>query len=51
MVSNRQQAARKISETHRLNLRKNIQHRIEVAREQGNENLVHALEAEANYVG
>jgi hypothetical protein len=51
MALNRQQGARQISETHRLNLRKNIQHRIEVARAQGNENLVHVLEAEANYVG
>lgn len=41
----------KVSETHRENLRKNLQRRLEAARASGNENLLRQLEAEANYIG
>jgi hypothetical protein len=42
----RQQAA----QIHRENLRKNLEHRIEVARSQGDDELVRQLEAEARYL-
>ncbi|MBW4648598.1 MAG: hypothetical protein KME06_07835 [Kastovskya adunca ATA6-11-RM4] len=35
---------------HRENLRKNLQHRIEVARANGDESLIRQLEAEASYL-
>lgn len=35
--------------THRDNIQKSLQHRIEVARANGDETLVRQLEAEANY--
>ncbi len=37
------------SEAHRANIQKSIQHRLEVARVQGDENLITQLEAEINY--
>lgn len=39
------------SQTHKENLRKNIQRRIAAARASGDEKLVRILEAEANYIG
>ncbi|NER21959.1 MAG: hypothetical protein F6J86_14840 [Symploca sp. SIO1B1] len=36
--------------THRDSLRKNLEHRLELARANGNETLVRKLEAEANYL-
>lgn len=47
----RQEKAMKASQTHRVNLQKNLQRRLEVARANGDENLVRQLEAEANYIG
>ncbi len=47
----RQEKTAKISETHRMNLQKNLQRRLEAARSSGNEALVRQLEAEAEYIG
>lgn len=48
---NRQEKLTNVSETHRMNLRKNLQRRLEAARANGDENLVRQLEAEASYIG
>lgn len=50
MNRNRQETLKKVAATHRANLEKNLQHRLEVARAKGDENLVRMLEAEANYL-
>jgi hypothetical protein len=50
MNKNRQEALKQVAAVHRDNLRKNLQHRLEVARSQGDENLVRQLEAEASYL-
>ncbi|MDX2228753.1 MAG: hypothetical protein NW220_03900 [Leptolyngbyaceae cyanobacterium bins.349] len=47
----RQEKATNSSETHRVNLQKNIQRRLEAARASGDETLIRQLEAEANYLG
>lgn len=49
MNRNRLQAAKQAAEAHRINIQKNIQHRLEVARANGDETLVRQLEAEINY--
>jgi hypothetical protein len=51
MSENRLQTMRQAKELHRQNLRKNLEHRLQVARSQGNEKLVHQLEAEMRYIG
>ncbi len=38
------------AQTHRENLRRRLQHRLEVARASGNEKLIHQLKAEAAYL-
>ncbi|MGK7900769.1 MAG: hypothetical protein AB4352_05030 [Hormoscilla sp.] len=43
------QTRQKLAQVHRDNLQKNLQHRLEVARSKGDENLIRMLEAEANY--
>lgn len=48
MNRNRQQLAKQAAEAHRLNIQ-NIQHRLEVARANGDERLIRQLEAEINY--
>ncbi|ERN40001.1 hypothetical protein KR51_00034870 [Rubidibacter lacunae KORDI 51-2] len=48
--SNLQEAAKLAAAVHRDSLRKNIQHRLTIARNEGNERLVRQLEAEANYL-
>jgi ribosome-binding protein aMBF1 (putative translation factor) len=50
MNKNRQKIVTEAALAHRETLRKNLQHRIEVARAQGNEKLVRQLEAEATYL-
>jgi len=50
MNKNRQQVLTKATVAHRETLRRNLQHRLEVARAQGNEALVRQLEAEAAYL-
>ena len=49
MNRNRQQLAKQAAEAHRVNIQKNIQHRLEVAKAQGDETLIRQLEAELNY--
>jgi hypothetical protein len=51
MRSNRQEIIKNAAATHRDSLRKSLQHRIEVARANGNDSLVRQLEAEAAYLG
>lgn len=46
-----QETLKQASATHRETLRRQLQHRLEVARLKGDENLVRMLEAEANYLG
>jgi len=43
------QTRKKLAQVHQDNLQKNLQHRLEVARTKGDENLIRMLEAEANY--
>lgn len=50
MNKNRQQVLTQAAVAHRETLRRNLQHRLEVARAQGNEALVRQLEAEAAYL-
>jgi hypothetical protein len=50
MNRNRQETRAKIAETHRANLWKNLQRRLEVAKAKGDEQLIRMLEAEANYL-
>jgi len=50
MNRNRQQVAKQAAEAHRLNIQKSLEHRLEVARANGDENLVRQLEAEINYI-
>lgn len=45
----RNKAFKTVSQIHRDNLQKRLDHRLEVARAQGNQSLVALLEAEANY--
>ncbi|WP_445173492.1 MULTISPECIES: hypothetical protein [unclassified Microcoleus] len=45
MNTNRQNV-RKVAETHRANIHKQLMHRIEVARSSGNQDLVRVLEEE-----
>ena len=49
MNRNIQGKAKKAAEAHRDNIQKSIQHRIEVARANGDESLLRQLEAESNY--
>ena len=49
MNTSRMESLKKAAAAHRDNIRKSIQHRLEVARSQGNEHLIRLLEAEANY--
>ncbi|MCU0532893.1 MAG: hypothetical protein MUD14_03230 [Hydrococcus sp. Prado102] len=47
---NRQQMVTEAARAHRESLRRNLQHRLEVARAQGNDKLVRQIEAEAAYL-
>lgn len=47
---NRPETIKKAALAHRDNLQKSLQHRLEVARANGDENLIHLLEAEAEYL-
>lgn len=51
MNKNRQQVLTQTTQTHRANLRRNLERRLEAAKARGDENLVRLLEAEANYLG
>ncbi len=50
MNRNRQEIRTQVADTHRANLQKNLERRLEAARASGNEVLVRMLEAEANYI-
>jgi hypothetical protein len=50
MLSRNRQPQVQIAATHRNNLLKGLQHRIELARIHGNDRLVQQLEAEADYL-
>lgn len=50
MNKNRQQMVTEAARAHRESLRRNLQHRLEVARAQGNDKLVRQIEAEAAYL-
>ena len=50
MNRNRQEKLAKAALTYRESLRKNLEHRLEAARAQGDDKLVRQLEAEANYL-
>jgi hypothetical protein len=47
----RHQTLTQVSQTHRMNLRKNLERRLEIAKARGDENLVRLLEMEASYIG
>ncbi|GAA6617782.1 hypothetical protein NUACC26_035930 [Scytonema sp. NUACC26] len=49
MGRNRLESVKQARETHRLNIRRTLEHRLKVAREKGDESLVRQLEAEMNY--
>lgn len=51
MNKRRQHNSTEIAQTHRVNLQKNLQRRLEAARASGDENLIRLLEAEASYLG
>lgn len=46
----RQAATKTVASVYRESLRKNLQHRLEVARRNGDERLIRQLEAEAQYL-
>ncbi|MBD1939377.1 hypothetical protein [Microcoleus sp. FACHB-68] len=50
MNKSRQEILKETAATHRASLQKHLQHRLEVARAKGDENLVRQLEAESNYL-
>ncbi|WP_198525070.1 arginine synthesis PII-interacting regulator PirA [Kamptonema formosum] len=50
MNKTRQEILKETAATHRANLYKNLQHRLELARAKGDQNLIRLLEAEANYL-
>ncbi|AFY86152.1 MAG: hypothetical protein CLLPBCKN_002782 [Chroococcidiopsis cubana SAG 39.79] len=49
MSRNKQQAVKQAAEAHRQNIQKSLQHRLDVARANGDENLIRQLEAEMRY--
>jgi hypothetical protein len=49
MKSNQQQRLQSAAQTRRANILKSLEHRLEVARAKGDENLTRQLEAEKNY--
>jgi hypothetical protein len=49
MNRNKQQATKQAAEAHRLNIKRSLQHRLEVAKASGDEALIRQLEAEMNY--
>ncbi len=49
-INRRNQLKNTAAATHRENLRRSLEHRLEVARTNGDEKLVQQLEKEANYL-
>ena len=50
IMNKKPQKHQQVAQAHKENLRKNLQHRLEVARSKGDAFLVHQLEAEADYL-
>ncbi len=50
MNKNRSDKAKKEADSHRVNLQKSLETRLEVARAKGDEALIRQLEQEANYL-
>ncbi len=51
MNRNNRRSLAEATQTHRVNLRKNLERRLEAARAKGDEQLIRLLEAEAEYIG
>lgn len=51
MVNNRVNAANKAQEAHRQNIQRSLEHRLEVARANGDEKLIRQLEDEMRHLG
>jgi hypothetical protein len=49
MTKNRVEITKQAREVHRLNIKRSLEHRLEVARVRGDENLIRQLEAEMKY--
>ena len=49
MNRNKQQVVKQTAEAHRQNIQKSLQHRLDVARANGDEPLIRQLEAEMRY--
>ncbi len=49
MNKSRQEILKETAATHRATIQKQLQHRLEMARAKGDDQLVRQLEAEANY--
>ncbi|MEA5581020.1 hypothetical protein VB620_06660 [Nodularia harveyana UHCC-0300] len=50
MSQNKLQTISKLRETHRLNIQKSLEHRLQVAKDNSDERLIHQLEAEIKYI-
>jgi hypothetical protein len=46
---NRLQASRKAQDTHKVNIQKSLEHRLQVAIAKGDQNLIRQIEAEIKY--
>jgi hypothetical protein len=49
MNTNRQQRFQQAAQTHRVSIQRSLEHRLQVARAKGDENLIQQLQAEMNY--
>jgi hypothetical protein len=49
MANNKLQSVRNAQETHKQNIQRSLEHRLQVARATGDENLVRQLEIEMTY--
>jgi hypothetical protein len=50
MIRNRIEAAEKAREAHKQSIKKNLEHRLQVARAKSDENLIRQIEAEMQYL-
>lgn len=48
-MKNTLQRFQQVAQTHRANIQKSLEHRLQVARAKGDERLIRQLEAEKNY--
>ncbi|WP_017316548.1 arginine synthesis PII-interacting regulator PirA [Mastigocladopsis repens] len=51
MTKNRVEATKNAREAHQLNIKRSLEHRLQVARAKGDEKLIRQLEAEMKYFG